>query len=206
MNTKKRLTEQDWLDLLKCAIDEGAELQVNHRFKYKGKNLGTFLTSAKSKKNVERIKKIEALGFNYKMHSKNPHDYLNKYILQLSEDENPNKQQYCTRFNSYILPKKDILKKRPVAKLNRVWEDKFRVVRKWTIPETPLGKIARWKEFRYNKTINPEGKWLGVKTIMGNLYDWVYIRKWNQEKMNEIIEHFDIMEITELAEEGFPTN
>lgn len=206
MKRTERLTENDWLEVLKSAIDEGVEIQVNHRFKYKGKNLGTFLTAAKSKKKKELIKKIEDLGVNYKMHSKNPHDYLDKYILQLSEDENPNKQQYITRFNSYILPKKDILKKRPIARLNRVWEDKFRVPRKWTKPETVFEKVVRWKQFRYNKKINPEGKWLDVKTTMGSLYNWIYIRKRDPEKMALLMEYFDIMEITELASEGFPTN
>lgn len=206
MKQTERMTEDEWLDLLKNAIEEGVQIQVNHRFKYKGKNLGTFLTAAKRKKKKELMNRIEELGVNYKLHSKNPHDYLDKYTAQLSEDENPNKPNYCTRFNLYILPKKDILKKRAVARLNRVWEDKFRVPRKWDKPESVLDKIERWKQFRYDKTINPDGKWLGTKTKMGSLYNWIYIRKRDKEKLNQIMEHFDIMEITELASEGFPTN
>ena len=206
MEKTRRMTENEWLDLLKNAIEEGIQIQVNHRFKYKGKNLGTFLTAAKSKKNKERIEKIEAIGVNYKMHSKNPHDYLDKFTMQLREDENPKKQYYCTRFNSYILPKKDILKKRAVARLNRVWEDKFRVVRKWDKPEVTFDRVVRWKKFRHDKTINPKGKWLGTQTKMGNLYIWVYKIKHDKERLDRLMEYFDIMEIAELAAEGFPTN
>ncbi|WP_445955342.1 hypothetical protein [Yeosuana sp.] len=203
MKYNKRLTENEWLDLLKNAIDDGVEIQVNHRFKYKNKSLGTFLTSAKRKNKIELIQKIEALGIHFKMHSKNPEHYLEKFTVQLSTDKKPNKQRYLTRFNSYVLPKKDILKKETIKKLNKVWKMKFGDIRKWEKPETTIDKIQKWKQFRYDKKKNPSEKWFDYKKNMGKLYGWVYVRKTNEQKMNLILEHFNDKELTELKQEGF---
>ncbi|WP_299778972.1 hypothetical protein [uncultured Formosa sp.] len=203
MESKNKIKENEWLNLLKNAIDEGVKIQVNHRFKYKDKNLGTFLTSAKSKNNPELIKKIESLGVNFKMHSKEPEHYLEKFITELSTDEKPNRQRYITRFNIYVLPKKEILKKQTIKKLNKVWKKKFGDVRTWEKPDTVTDKIQKWKEFRYDETLNPKGKWFDYKTNMGKLYGWVYARKRDKQKMNSIIEYFNKKERSELKEEGF---
>ncbi|WP_354680803.1 hypothetical protein [Mariniflexile fucanivorans] len=189
--------------LLESAIKEGVKIQVNHRFKYKNRSLGTFLVSAKSRKNTELIKKIESLGVNFKMHSNEPEHYLERYILQLSTDKKPNKQRYITRFNHYVLPKKEDLKEQTINKLNKVWKKKFGEIRKWTKPETVLDKIHQWKEFRYNEKINPEGKWIDTRKNMGKLYGWVYVRKRDKQKMSLILEHFNKKEISELQKEGF---
>ncbi|MFI1772117.1 hypothetical protein [Thalassobellus citreus] len=203
MKYKKRLSEDEWLDLLKNAINEGVAIQVNHRFKYKNRSLGTFLTSAKRKNKTELIKKIESLGVNYKMHSKNPEDYLEKFTTQLSFDIKPNKQAYITRFNSYVLPKKDILKQQTIKKFDRVWKKKFGDIRKWEKPETNIDRIQRWKEFRYDEIKNPNGKWFDYKSRMGKLYGWVYLRKTGKHKMSLISEHFNKQELVELEKEGF---
>jgi hypothetical protein len=94
MESKNKIKENGWLKLLQEAIKEGVQIQVNHRFKYKNKGLGTFLTSAKRSNKIELIKKIESLGINFKMYSKKPEDYLEKYILQLSTRKKPNKQLF----------------------------------------------------------------------------------------------------------------
>ena len=203
MESKNKIKENKWLALLQNAINESVEIQVNHRFKYKGKNLGTFLVSAKRKQNLELIEKIERLGVNFKMHSKKPEDVLEKFILQLSADNKPNRQRYITRFNMNILPKKDILKQKSIKKFNQVWKEKFNDVRKWEKPETIIDKINRWKEFRYNETLNPNGKWFDYRKIMGKQYSWVYNKKANTDKMNLILEHFNEKELNELKNEGF---
>ncbi|WP_158837928.1 hypothetical protein [Polaribacter sp. L3A8] len=163
MESKRKQKENEWLVLLENAINENVEIQVNHRFKYNNKNLGTFLVSAKRKQNLELIRKIESLGVNFKMHSKNPEDYLEKFTLQLSTDKKPNKQKYITRFNAYILPKKELVKEQNRKKLNSVWEIKFGDIRKWEKPETTIDKIKKWKNFRYNEKLNPTGKWFDYK-------------------------------------------
>lgn len=137
------------------------------------------------------------------MHSKKPEDYLDKFILQLKTDKNPNRQLYITRFNVYVLPKKELLKEQTIEKLNQVWKRKFGDIRKWNKPETVIDKIEKWKEFRYNEKINPNGKWFDYRKIMGKLYGWVYTRKRDKQKMSLILEHFNEKEISELNKEGF---
>ncbi|MCD8445711.1 hypothetical protein, partial [Tenacibaculum finnmarkense] len=151
----------------------------------------------------ELIKKIERLGVNFKMHSKKPEHYLEKFISQLSTDKNPNKQLYITRFNIYVLPKKELIKEQTIKKLNQVWKRKFGDIRKWEKPETAIDKIGNWKEFRYNIKINPSGKWFDYKKNMGKLYGWVYTRKKDKQKMSLILKHFNRKEISELQKEGF---
>lgn len=200
------ISEKEWLGLLKNAIDENVKIQVNFRFTYKGKNLGSFLGLAKRGNDAELIKKIEDLGVDFKMYSrKNPEHYLEKFILQLSSEKTPNKQSYITRFNTYVLPKKELLKEETIAKLNSVWKIKFEDTRKWEKPDTIVNKIEKWKEFRYNEEINPNGKWFDYRKNMGKLYGWVYVRKRNPTKMKEIINFFEKNEIIELKKEGFRT-
>lgn len=203
MESKNKIKENDWLILLEKAVNENVKIQVNHRFKYKNKNLGTFLVSAKRKENPELIKKIELLGINFKMHSNVPEHYLERFILQLSKDKKPNKQGYITRFNLSVLPKKELIKEETINKLNLVWKRKFGDIRKWEKPDTVIDKIEKWKEFRYNEITNPNGKWFDYKTKMGKLYGWVYSRKTDKQKMSLILEHFNKKEISELLKEGF---
>lgn len=206
MEDKNRAKENEWLILLEDAINEGVQIQVNYRFKYKNKTLGGFLTSAKRKNKFELIERIEKLGFNYKVHSKNPEHYLERFTSQLSTDKNPNKQKYITSFNTYVQPKKNLLKKQTILKLNRVWKIKFGDIRKWEKPETSIDKIKRWKEFRYDGSINPDEKWLGFKSNMGKLYSWAYTRKKEQKKMDLILHYFNKTELSELIKEGFKMN
>lgn len=204
MESKSKIIEKKWLELLKQAIDEGVKIQVNHRFRYKNKNLGTFLTSAKSKNKPELNKKIKKIGLDFKMYSRDPLDYVARYIRQLSEDKTPDKQRYVTRFNFYVYPKMDLLDTKTIKKLNKVWKAKFGDDRKWKKPESRIERIEKWKNFRYNKEINPEGKWLGFKSKMGpNVFGWAYVRRDNNDKMNPILEHFNETEIEELKMEGY---
>ena len=145
METKNKIKENEWLNLLEKAVNENIEIQINHRFKYNDKNLGTFLVTAKRKQNPELNKKIERLGVNFKMHSKKPEHYVEKFISQLSNDKKPNKQLYITRFNTYVIPKKEVLKEQTIKKLNRVWKTKFGDIRKWEKPETDIDKVEKWK-------------------------------------------------------------
>jgi hypothetical protein len=203
MESKRKQKENEWLALLENAINENVEIKANHRFKYKNKNLGTFLVSAKRKPNVELIRKIENLGVIYKTKSKDPENYLEKYILQLSKDKKPNKQRYITRFNMCVLPKKDFIKEETIEKLNGIWKIKFGDIRKWEKPETQIDRINNWKDFRYNKKLNPNEKWFDNRKNMGKLYGWVYNKRKNSDKMNLISEYFNKKELNELKNEGF---
>jgi hypothetical protein len=203
MESKRKQNENEWLALLENAIKESVQIRVSHLFKYKGKNLGTFLVSSKRKQNTELIRKIENLGVNFKMHSKNPVAYLEKFTFQLSTDNKPNKQHYITSFNSYLLPKKEFLEEQKIKELNSIWKMKFGDIRKWEKPETVLDKIKNWKNFRYDEKVNPTGKWFDYRKNMGKLYGWVYSKKTNTDKMNLISEYFNDQELDELKKEGF---
>lgn len=207
---KKSIREQrekEWLSLLKIALKrKRVHIKLNHGFKYKEKNLGSFLIDAKKRNKKELLFQIESLGFSYKDHSRDPEDYIESFILKLENDKDPNKQKYITTFNMYILPKKDILKEETKERLNKVWKNQFKDVRKWTKPETTDDRIISWKNFRYNKEINPDEKWLTTKKVMGKLHGWVYSRKTNKYPMDELIKYFNQTELEELKQEGFLIN
>lgn len=203
MEYKIKKEENDWLVLLENALKEGVQIQLNHRFKYKDKKLGTFLVGAKQRNKVALIKKIESLGFNFKKHSRDPQDYVENFILLLTNDKTRNKQYWINRFNRYILPKKRKIKKETIETLDHIWKERFGDKRKWTKPETDSDKIKKWKKFRYNEKVNPNEKWFDVKNNMGKLYSWVYTRKRDAIKMETISIHFTDQEKQELISEGF---
>lgn len=203
MDSIRKLKQNEWLALLEDAINENVAIRANHRFKYKNKNLGTFLVSARRKPNLELIKKIESLGVIYKTQIKDPDVYVEKFTKKLSSDKKPNKQRYITKFNMYVFPKKDLIKEQTIEKLNRIWKIKFGDIRKWEKPDTEIDRIKKWKEYRYNKELNPDGKWFDYRKHMGKLYGWVYNKRRSTEKMNVISEHFSKKELNELKKEGF---
>ncbi len=203
MGRRKNLKKADWLKLVKEAIDEGVKIQVNHRFRYKGKNMGTFLTSIKSKNDQETMDKILKLGFDFRMHSNKPKDLIYKFIQELINDPNPIKTRYITRFNQYIFPKKDEFDQKTIDELNVVWRLRFGDERKWKNPTQVEERVEKWKEFRYNKELNPKGKWFRPKSKMGKQYDWVYGEKKWPHRIEAIRDLFSDKEIEELKSEGF---
>ena len=200
---KHDLKRQAWLKLLQEAIDEGVKMQVNHRFKYKGKNLGTFLVEAKRRGSDELKETIRQMGLDFRDHSNKPEDYLQRFIKELWNNPNPNKGSYITRFNTCILPKKDILKKQTKQELEVVWKHKFGEDRPWRKRDDVLTRIYKWKKFRYNRKLNPDKKWFRPKSKMGDLYFWAYSRKRKPWLMQAMLDQFDINELKELHEEGF---
>ena len=194
---------QKWLDLLQEAIDEGVKIGVNHRFKYKGKNLGTFLVEAKRRGSPELHEKIRKMGLDFRDHSNKPEDYVRRFIKELWSNPDPNKGNYITRFNTCILPKKDILPKRLKEELEVVWRLKFDEDRPWRKRDDILTRVYKWKQFRYNRKVNPEKKWFAPKSKMGDLYFWVYARKRKPWLMQAILMQFDKYELQELIDEGF---
>jgi len=203
--SKREQNRQRWLDLLQEAIDEGVKIQVNHRFKYKGKNLGTFLVEAKRRGTPEFHEQIRKMGLDFKDHSNKPEDYVQKFIKQLWNDPDPKskKGNYITRFNTCVLPKKDILKPKTKQELEIVWKLKFGEDRPWRKRDDLLTRVYKWKHFRYNRKLNPEKKWFQPKSKMGDLYFWAYSRKRKPWLMKAILDQFDTNELIELKNEGF---
>ena len=102
--------EKEWLALLKEAIDNDEDVKANHRYKYKGKSLGTWLTIVaqrnKEGKKLELRAEIEEIGFDYDIKGRTPEASTRRFIGQLISDELPNKMNYQNWFNKVIAQKK----------------------------------------------------------------------------------------------------
>ncbi len=200
--------ELEWLELLQDALDNNETVKANHRYKYKGRSLGTFLVGVaqrnKDGKKIELRAEIEEIGFDFDLTSRTPEASTKRFIKRLSTDESPNKMNYQNWFNQTIAPKKDSLSESTIEELNQVWELKFNEPRYWDIPSKIKDRVDEWKEFRYDSEINPRGKWSTHDKEMGDIYFWVLKRKKDADFMSLIIDQFNETEIEELRNEGFP--
>ena len=205
-----RQIELNWLRILKEAIADKEDIRANHRYKYKGETLGTFLVGVKQannetpKRKLELRKEIEELGFDYKENSRKPEHVTQRFIDKLINDENPHKMSYQNHFNSRILPKKDILPAEMKKELEEVWELQFNEPRPWSKGTLDNDRTEEWKSFRYDKANNPEGKWITGESSMGKLYNWVYHKRKSKSKMDLVVDNFNDQEKQELKNEGFP--
>ncbi|NOZ45962.1 MAG: DUF4935 domain-containing protein [Chlorobi bacterium] len=207
---KYRQIELEWLELLQEALDNGEDVKANHRYKYKEKSLGTWLTGvSQANKNGKKFKlrqEIEDVGFDYNDKGRSPEALTKRFIKQLIFDELPNKVRYQNWFNSVIAPKKNSLSSETVKELNHVWNLKFNEERHWDIPARIKDRTDEWKEYRYDPIINPKNKWSTNDKEMGDLYFWVLSRKKKAEFLEIIIDQFNETEIIELRNEGFPVD
>jgi hypothetical protein len=200
--------DQEWLDLLQDALDNDEDVRANHRYKYNGKSLGTWLTGIaqknKEEKKMEIKIEIEELGFDYNLRGRTPEASTKRFIRQLATDNEPLKVNYQNWFNQIIASKKDDLTQETIGQLNQVWELKFDEERYWDIPSKIKDRVDDWKEYRYDSKNNPKAKWSTNDKEMGDLYLWVLSRKKNLDKMELILERFSQQELEELKAEGFP--
>ncbi|SFE89941.1 helicase associated domain-containing protein [Sunxiuqinia elliptica] len=207
---RERLIELNWLRILKEALEAGENVKANHRYKFNNETIGTFLVGVKQANNenpprkLELRKEIEELGFDYKETSRKPEHVVQRYLDKLVNDENPNKMSYQNHFNSAILPKKNKISAELKKELEEVWELQFEEPRTWEKKSKVQDYTPEWKAFRYNRTLNPEGKWYKGKSHMGDIYEWVWGKKKNKRKMDLVIDRFNEQEKRELKNEGFP--
>lgn len=200
-NYLREKRHDEWISLLKEAIAEGVKIQVNHRFKYKGQNLGTFLVGAKENKKL--VRKLKKAGLDYDDFVKDPELYAKRFIKDIWNSDKSKKPKFITRFYTYIMPKKDILKEETIEEINVVWKIRFGDRRIWRYPTTEEQRVVHWKRWRYDEEKNPEGKWLLTHRRMGNLFNFAYRRKRNIYLMKKIEKYFKPKEIEELKSEGF---
>jgi hypothetical protein len=143
--------ELEWLELLQEALENDEEVKANHRYKYKGKSLGTWLTGVsqrnKEEKKLELRAKIEETGFDYDLNGRTPEASTRRFITQLMSDESPNKMNYQNWFNQIIAPKEKNLSTETKEELNQVWELKFNETRYWNIPSKIKDRVDEWKEY-----------------------------------------------------------
>lgn len=200
--------DQEWLELLQEALDNDEDVSANHRYKYKGKSLGTWLTGiAQRNKEDKKLKirdEIEELGFDYNLRGRTPEASTKRFIRKLIADEDPLKMNYQNWFNNIIVSKKNDLTEGTIEQLNEVWELKFNEERYWDIPSRTKDRVDDWKEYRYDSKNNPKSKWSTNDKEMGDLYFWVLKRKKDLDKMEPILDRFSQQELEELEAEGFP--
>jgi hypothetical protein len=204
-NTRNRNLRilQQWIELIKEAIAEGEDIRVNHRYSYKGKNLGTFLVGIKKTNDEESIKLLQEIGFDINKNSRVPHHFAQRFAEELLTNQKKTKTNFQTIFNKSILTKKDVLPQEIIDVINANWKTRFNEERSWEKPLTTIDKIILWKEFRYNSELNPEKKWyLSVKQV-GNLYYWIRNYYIGKNDINSVIGVFNEKEKRELAKEGF---
>lgn len=204
MSSAKNNTNKNWLALLSEAIDLGEDIRANHRYKFKGYNLGTYLVGLKKKDDKELVLKIKEMGFDLEKTNRSPENAAEKFLEKLLRKPPIRKTTIQTEFNNSILPKKDKLNPETIEKINKLWFEIYGKERSWERPLNTIEKILKWKEFRYDKQRNPRRKWFQGLTYMGDMYTWVYNLRKNEAKINSIIGVFNEKEKRELKEEGFP--
>lgn len=200
--------EETKLLLLTEALLEDEDIRVNHRYIYKGEHLGTWLVGVaqaiRKGKKLELNQKILDLGFDISATSRNHIDSAKRFVTHLLEAENPDKGNFQRRFNGTIRDRIDKIPKDIQQDIVEAWYLQFNEFR-------PLGKIREhqhdrteeWKKFRYNKTINPEGKWLASESKMGDVFWWARQKRENKSRMDLIKHHFTKKEKEELRSENY---
>lgn len=205
---KYRKLEEEWLSLLEEAVYDEEEIMANHNYKYKGKSLGTWLSNVsqdnKLGKKLELLKEIEEIGFDFKRRGQYGEAQTKRFIQKIIENEDITKIYCQNYFNSVLLPKKDEITNETKIELNTAWNIRFNEDRLWEKQPLIKNKTKEWKEFRYNKNLNPKEKWSTSEKHMGGLYHWVRNRKKRPEFLKLIIHEFSEKEIEELRKEGFP--
>jgi len=204
MNSEQTDTNQVWLTLLSEAINSGEDVKANHRYKFKGKNLGTFLVGLKKKDNPKLISDIKKIGFDLNKTNRSPENAAEKLIQKLLAVPKIKKTTIQTDFNNSVLQRKEDLSEETILRINTIWNERYNEERSWKKPLTTIEKIIKWKEFRYDKKQNPNRKWHQGLSYMGDMYYWVYKLKNNEKKINSIIGVFNEKEKRELKNEGFP--
>lgn len=201
--------EEQKLEILMEALIAGEDVKANHRYSFKGHRIGTWLVGVsqanKKNKKLELRKQIEELGFDFTATSRNPIDTANRFVSDLLNSENPDKANFQNRFNSVIRDRLDDIPEDIQQDIVDAWFLQFN-------EERPLGKIRErqrdrtdeWKAFRYNKSINPEKKWLAPLSVMGDVFWWARQKRETKSRMDLIKDNFTEKEKEELRAEGFP--
>lgn len=207
--------EDEWLSVLFDALNDSEEkdkIQVNHRYKFNGHRLGTWLvgvsqaTKGKNPKprKIELRKKIETMGFDFTKTSRKPEHTSRRFLEQLLNDKNPIKVEYQKLFNRQMLSRRNKIPEELKQEISAAWELQFNEIRSWERISRAKDRTDEWKEFRYNKSVNPLGKWITGDSTMGKLYNWVYHKRNDKKKMDLVIDKFTSEELNELKNEGFP--
>lgn len=207
--------EDEWMDIVTEAIADPKErkkIGVNHRYRFNGNRLGTWLVALAQeirkenpkKRKLELYNKIKELGFDINKHTKDPKNSSQRFVDKLLNDKSPVKVEYQNIFNHIILPKSDKLTSKIKEEIDIAWELQFKEKRSWEKTSRSKDRTQEWKEFRYNSLVNPDGKWSLPSNIIGNLWHWIHKKRVYKSQMEQIKLNFNETELEELRLEGFP--
>ena len=203
---RTKLIEDEWLELLKNALNNQENIGVNHRYKYKDYNLGTFLVGVaqanKKNKKLELRDKIEKLGFNFAETSRDIESTISRVIKDFYSAANPQKQEWRTRLFKHI-NKKEHLSEKSISEIEFAWEYHFGQKFTWTkINERYVDRTEEWKEYKKRK-----GIWYPINLDNTNkdrnLHHWVKRKMQNPVSLERFLNKFTPQEINELRECGF---
>lgn len=203
---REELIFQEWLELLKDALENNEKIILNQWYKYKGKALGTWLMGIsqanKKGKKLHVRERIEALGFDYSNNSKSVQNVIARLIEDLYKAENPNKLDWRTRFFKHI-NKKEKLDDKTIKDIEFAWEYHFHEKPYWGKMHTgTVDRTDEWKAYR-----KETGQWFPIKLTNGEpiaLHHWVKNKRKSLKQMKRIIDKFTEQEQEELYFAGFP--
>jgi len=203
---KFRKLEEEWLSLLEEAVYDEEEIMANHKYKYKGKALGTWLSNVsqdnKLGKKLDLLKEIEEIGFDFKQRGQYGEAQTKRFIQKIIENEDISKLYCQNYFNSVLLPKKNEISSETKSELNDAWNIRFNEDRLWEKKSMIKDKIEEWKNYRYNEELNPKGRWTPIQRHNKNLYKWVWTRKKDANLLEEYKDRFSEVEKEEMRNEG----
>lgn len=196
------------IKLIEKALEDGEDIGLSQRYEYKGVRLGTWLQALKkankSGKKLDVLEKIENLGLDISAKSRNPLDTASRFLKDLYDDEDPNKMNWQNRFNHAVRDNKKKLTSELIKEIEDVWILQFGEERSWEkIRERERDRTNDWKAFRYNQKVNPNNKWFGPTSKMGDLYYWVRQKREFKSRMDLVKNNFSEQEKSELRNEGF---
>lgn len=137
-NIEKSLqTDKKWFNIIKEAIENGEKVQTNHRYRYKGQGIGTYLVGVKKKnkegKKLDVKEKLAKLGVVFEKTSRKPIEVVERFYVDLKKTKNPNKGLFQNKFNHQVLSKVDIIPTELKNKISELWKAKFYEERTWHI-------------------------------------------------------------------------
>jgi|CXWL01.1.fsa_nt_gi predicted helicase len=207
---QETMTDQDWVELIKDALENGVKLKQRHGNKYKNKDVGRYLRDLKrlikKGKKIEVYNEIEKVGYNFNDVSRTLDKTIVRWVNDLKITKSPKKLNFRNRFYKNFLPRKNEIEDSIKDEMNLLWKSKFNEELSWELlHEGTNDRTKEWKTFRYNVEINPKEKWYLPVSIMGDsLFSWVYRKLKNKKQMERIKFNFTENEILELRKENFP--
>ena len=145
---KTKVLDEEMLEVLLDALIEGEEVRANHRYIYNGIKLGSWLVhvneSNKRGRRFDTRKEITDLGFYYKNYSRESEHVVERFLRDLVNETNPDKQKFRNKFNSQIHPKQNEIKLEIKQEIEVAWKNQFNEKLNWKIIPRSRDYTSEW--------------------------------------------------------------